>query len=246
MAKIRKPDTTGPGNKKKYKVTIVKNGPYLVSGNLPLVKEIIVTDDDGIPVKYSRGKNYPEQENYSLCRCGRSKKPPYCDGTHARIGFDGSETATHESYLEQAGEITGPDLDLTDAEELCAIARFCDRAGGVWRLTEDSDDPESRAIAIEEACNCPAGRLVAWEKGTGKSFELKFKPGISLVEDPDQHVSGPIWVKGGVPVVSSFGTEYEVRNRITLCRCGASDNKPFCDGSHISVGYSDGDESLDD
>jgi len=243
MAKIRKHETNPPD--KKYMVTILKDGPYLVSGNLPLVKEIIVTDDEGIPVDYAKGERYPEQEKYSLCRCGRSGKPPYCDGTHDRTGFDGTETASRESYLEQAGEIPGPDLDLTDAEELCAIARFCDRAGGVWGLTEDSDDPESRAIAIEEACNCPAGRLVAWDKDTGKPFEIRFKPGISLVEDPGQHVSGPLWVKGGVPIVSSDGAQYEIRNRVTLCRCGASSNKPFCDGSHISVGFSDGDGSLD-
>ena len=33
---------------------------------------------------------------------------------------------------------------------------------------------------------------------------------------------------------------YEGRNRVTLCRCGASSNKPFCDGSHASVKFDDG------
>ncbi|MCJ7713336.1 CDGSH iron-sulfur domain-containing protein, partial [Candidatus Bathyarchaeota archaeon] len=57
-------------------------------------------------------------------------------------------------------------------------------------------------------------------------------------------VSGPIWVKGGVIVESSDGTSYEVRNRQTLCRCGKSENKPFCDGTHIKAGFNDGDKSL--
>ena len=52
-------------------------------------------------------------------------------------------------------------------------------------------------------------------------------------------MSGPLWVRGGVPVVSADGTPYEIRNRVTLCRCGASQNKPFCDGSHASIGFTD-------
>ncbi len=60
-----------------------------------------------------------------------------------------------------------------------------------------------------------------------------------MIEDPQEGVSGPLWVRGGIPVVSADGTPYEVRNRVTLCRCGASQNKPFCDGSHASIGFTD-------
>lgn len=101
-----------------------------------------------------------------------------------------------------------------------------------------------RAIAIEEACNCPSGRLVAWKKSDNQPIEPEFEPSISLVEDPVHHVSGPLWVKGGVPVVSHDGTPYEIRNRVTLCRCGRSGNKPFCDGTHIKAGFKDGDKKL--
>jgi len=45
-------------------------------------------------------------------------------------------------------------------------------------------------------------------------------------------------------VESSDGTVYESRNRATLCRCGKSLNKPYCDGTHIMAGFNDGDESL--
>ena len=51
---------------------------------------------------------------------------PFCDGTHAKIGFDGHETADREPYLKQAMEIDGPKLLLTDQENLCAFARFCE------------------------------------------------------------------------------------------------------------------------
>jgi CDGSH-type Zn-finger protein len=50
--------------------------------------------------------------------------------------------------------------------------------------------------------------------------------------------AGPkIWVRGGVPIRSADGGEYVVVNRVTLCRCGAWGNKPFCDGSHRKVGF---------
>jgi CDGSH-type Zn-finger protein len=138
----------------------------------------------------------------------------------------------------------GPTLRLKDASALCSSARFCHRGGGTWELTDNSDNPKARELAIEEACNCPSGRLVQWDKKTRRVIEQEFEKSISLVEDPQNRVSGPIWLKGGVPVQSSDGNTYEVRNRVTLCRCGKSKNKPFCDGSHIDEGFDDGDESL--
>jgi hypothetical protein len=128
----------------------------------------------------------------------------------------------------------GPDLILNDAEKFCAVARFCHRGGDAWTLTERSDDPKCRDMAVQEAADCPSGRLVACDKKTGLPLEPKFAPSISITEDTRHKVGGPIWVKGGVPIESSDGTMYEVRNRVTLCRCGKTKNKPFCDGCHIT------------
>jgi CDGSH-type Zn-finger protein len=204
-----------------------------------------VADKDGIPLKWERVGEYPLQETYALCRCGQSKNKPYCDGTHIKIGFDGTEDADLKNYINQAEAIEGPSLTMLDAENFCATARFCHRAGGTWNLTEKSDDPKSKEIAIEEACDCPSGRLVAWDKKTEKQIEPKFEPSISLTEAPYRKISGPLWVKGGVPMQGAGGTEYEVRNRMTLCRCGKSTNKPFCDGTHFPSGFRDGDPSVE-
>ena len=230
--------------KKDAKIMITKDGPYLVSGDLPIDKQIIGIGKEKEPEKWIKGKKVPSGRPCALCRCGGSKTKPFCDGTHGKIKFRGAETASKKPYDKQAKIMEGPTLKLKDAPALCAEARFCHKNGGTWELTHHSNDPKARELAIEEACNCPAGRLVAVDKKTEKEIEKEFAQSISLIEDPQNKVSGPIWLKGGVPVESSDGTTYEVRNRQTLCRCGKSQNKPFCDGSHIEEVFNDGDESL--
>ncbi|MDD5193591.1 MAG: CDGSH iron-sulfur domain-containing protein [Candidatus Nanoarchaeia archaeon] len=223
--------------KKSYKILISKNGPYIVSGKLPLTKEIQDADNYGNPGTWTKGEKYPDSENYCLCRCGKSSNKPFCDGTHTEINFDGTETASNKKYLEQAKKILGPELDLTDAQKFCSSARFCNK--GTWEHTRKSNHPKSKKIAIETACNCPSGRLIVWDKKTGASIEPKFEPSISLIQDKAEGVSGPIWVKGNIPIKSENGTKYEIRNRVTLCRCGKSSNKPFCDGAHIKTKFRD-------
>jgi hypothetical protein len=134
--------------------------------------------------------------------------------------------------MKKAIRLDGPGLQLTDAKDLCASARFCHRAGGIWNLLLTSDKPGDKQIAIEEAADCPSGRLIVWDKKTNTPIEPIFQQSIVLIEDPSIGVSGPIWVRGGIPIESGQGTYYENRNRITLCRCGKSNNKPFCDSSH--------------
>jgi CDGSH-type Zn-finger protein len=219
-------------DKKEMKIKIVKNGPYIVSGGVPLYQQVIVTDEAGHTKDLMDEKQYPVKETYTLCRCGESKDKPYCDGTHVGTGFAGTETASRKPYLEKAEIFEGPELKLTDAHEFCDHSRFCLRSGGIRDLIEKSSDPEAKQTAIEEAMICPSGRLVLWDKKTGKPFEKEFEPSIVLVHDEQKKCQGPIWVRGKIPIESADGTLYEARNRVTLCRCGKSENKPYCDGSH--------------
>jgi len=128
-------------------------------------------------------------------------------------------------------------MNLTDVEGLCAFGRFCDPNGRVWNMVAETDDAEVRANFIRQVGDCPAGRLVAWDKKTGKPVEPHLEPSIGLVEDPQRECSGPIWVRGGIRIVGADGEAYEVRNRVTLCRCGQSQNKPFCDGTHAAIQF---------
>ncbi len=213
------------------KIKVSKNGPYLISDGVPIQKKAIIADKEGTATGWRKEAEYPATK-CTLCRCGQSQSKPFCDGTHAKIKFDGTETANEETYLNHPEEMDGPTVKLSDAKELCASARFCHRAGGIWYLISKSDDPEKKQVILEEGCDCPSGRLVVFDKKTQKTVEPKLEPSIVLIEDPAVGVSGPIWVRGGVPVESADGKTYRVRNRVTLCRCGKSANKPFCDSSH--------------
>ncbi|OJU17707.1 MAG: iron-binding protein [Clostridiales bacterium 43-6] len=224
---------------KKPHIKIQKDGPYLITGNVPLYELII--ESVGEDYRYREGRVFPQRPAYALCRCGKSANKPFCDGTHGKERFIGTETASREAYLEQTETIEGPGITLTDCEDLCAFARFChSEEGNVWELTRKSADPTLRALAIKTAEDCPSGRLVAWDKLTGEAYEPAYEPSIVIIQDPERNCSGPIWVRGGIQIEGADGFLYEVRNRVTLCRCGRSYNKPFCDATHVSYQFKDG------
>jgi CDGSH-type Zn-finger protein len=217
------------------KITVSKNGPYIVTGGVPLTTSEICDDDEGFCRTWRQVKVHPLQDKYALCRCGQSNDKPFCDGTHVRVHFDGTESGDREPFDTGAGVIRGPALTLSDNEHLCVHARFCMRAGGIWNLVEMSDDREARDIAVEEACNCPSGRLVLKDNESCKAIEPQFEKSIVVIEYPPRNEHGPLWVRGGLLVESEDGKPYKIRNRVTLCRCGSSRNKPFCDGSHAKA-----------
>jgi CDGSH-type Zn-finger protein len=60
-------------------------------------------------------------------------------------------------------------------------------------------------------------------------------------------VNGPLRIEGNFILVDSSGKAFGLggRTAISLCRCGHSNNKPFCDGSHKSAGFSDNSQARD-
>jgi CDGSH-type Zn-finger protein len=215
------------------RIKVAKNGPYLVTGGIPLLRMIIEADSYGDPCRWRVVERYTQRESYALCRCGKSRDKPYCDGSHTSQQFNGTEKSSIELYLENVKEYIGPELDLTDKKELCVGAAFCVRDAGIWNLTVHSDRPGFKEMAIEEAANCPSGRLVVWDK-QGNPIEPDYEPSIVVTEHEDG-LPGPLWIRGEVEIESVSGTIYEKRNRVTLCRCGESLNKPLCDGSHFDM-----------
>ena len=222
------------------RIVVTKNGPYVVSGEVPLAVQTIIADADGASSEWAQGETFEAKVTYALCRCGKSNMAPYCDGTHAKIGFDGTEMASREAYDAQKTTYEGPHLTLEDVRAFCAVARFCDAQRSTWDSIGETADSEAEKRVRHQAAHCPSGRLVLRDKTTGQTIEPKLPLSIGVVDDPAEKCSGPLWVRGGVAIQSQDGAAYEVRNRVTLCRCGQSKNKPFCDGSHVEVKYQDG------
>jgi CDGSH-type Zn-finger protein len=67
---------------KEQRIKILTNGPYIVSGQVPLAEQIIKVNNEEETEGWAEGKKYPLQETYSLCRCGRSSNKPFCDTAH--------------------------------------------------------------------------------------------------------------------------------------------------------------------
>lgn len=216
------------------RITISRNGPYLVTGDIPVAEQHIEINAAGESIEWREGKSFPHEATFKLCRCGQSKNKPFCDASHKQSGFDGAETASREPFDQLATLQEGPTLSLKDAESLCAFARFCDPAGQVWGLVDQTNEEGPRIQFLHEAGHCPGGRLVAVENESGADMEPRLPQSIGLIVDTRAKVNGPIWVRGGIPVIGADGYAYEVRNRVALCRCGRSSNKPYCDGSHAA------------
>lgn len=223
-----------------FSVEIQKNGPYNVKGFKNLHQLQIGQNDKGNSWEYVHIKNFPlNEKGTALCRCGQSQKKPYCDGAHSSSRVDLSETASFDPLLKNAEEIDGPELSLTDNDKYCSYARFCDNGLRVWEEVQHSGKNHSELVKYM-VHRCPGGRLLAWDSQSGQPMEDKMEASVQIIEDPALGVSGPLAVWGGVSVKSSRGQDYEVRTRQALCRCGASSNKPFCDGTHASSQFNDG------
>lgn len=221
---------------KEIYVKVTKDGPYLIYGIPKVSQKIILNGEESFPMNYGDGKIFEiKSDPIALCRCGQSKNAPFCDSSHESANFDGTQTASFDPILENAEKYEGPNLILMDNEKYCANARFCDAHGGIWKLVmigqKDTD-----ADALREANLCPAGRLVMFDKD-GNMIEDALAQSIDVLEDEGLKISGPLWLCGGIRVESEDGRSYEIRNRQTLCRCGASKNKPFCDSAHSHKKY---------
>lgn len=214
-------------------IRISRDGPYEVTNGIPLNQASIACDNGGEAVSWEKGKTYDtgSGETYRLCRCGQSRDKPFCDGTHEDAGFCGRESADRRTYEESARVIWGEGVDLMDDASLCVGARFCGRHGGIWNLMDNAGDPETRRKILGEAHNCPSGRLVVVDKN-GVPVEPDLPREITLIEDPAFGCRGPLWVRGGIGIEGAGGEVYQARNRVALCRCGNSENMPFCDASH--------------
>ena len=186
----------------------------------------------------SRGERIETRKAIFLCRCGASKNKPFCDGTHTRIGF------TDEKAEDRTGDrletYEGREITVLDNRGVCSHAGYCTSGlPEVWRSgTEPWIDPDAagKAAILEIIHRCPSGALSYLEQGQART-EFHESAEIQVSRD------GPFYVRGSVELKEVAFGEGASREHYVLCRCGASKNKPFCDGSHWYAGFQD-DEAL--
>jgi CDGSH-type Zn-finger protein len=215
------------------RIEIQPNGPYRVHGRPPLSEMAPVHTLNGEPIAWHTLRDIPapDEEIFELCRCGQSSDKPFCDGSHETSGFDGAETADRRPYFERATIQREHNLELADDGPLCLSAGFCGtRTTDVWKLLGDADQLAQFDRLREMTWHCPSGRI-ALRHATGDEIEPELPQDIAVVP------GGPLWVRGRIPITSADGSQWEPRNRVALCRCGQSRNKPFCDGTHSEIHF---------
>ncbi len=204
---------------KKNKIPTViptKDGPFLVK--------------DLADLRDSCGEKIPAKEVMMLCRCGGSKNKPFCDGTHSVNGFSG---AKEDGRIQRrVKDYIGEEITVHDDRGICSHAEYCIKSlPNVFRIKKrpwiypNAGDP----VQIEAVSKlCPSGALSYTLKGVRVKDHTRL-PRITVSEP------GPYNVTGGIILNDPEGDKPTSLEHYTLCRCGKSKNKPFCDGSHFHV-----------
>ena len=224
------------------RIVVRKNGPYTVHGDVPLVRKAQVVSEHGEPLTWQKGKAIETGETYRLCRCGKSSKKPFCDGSHAETHFDGTESADTKATAERQVTYEGTNIVVRRDVYLCTNSGFCaNRVTSVEKMVPDTHDTQVRVQVMAMIEHCPSGSFTYCVKGGKADIEPDLPQQIAVTTEITRAgpISGPLWVTGNIPVERADGQPFETRNRVTLCRCGLSNEKPLCDGTHRGVGVTE-------
>jgi CDGSH-type Zn-finger protein len=218
------------------RIVVEDNGPYMVHGDVPLVRKAQVVSEYGEPLTWKKGEAIETGETYYLCRCGQSREQPFCDGTHGEIDFDGKESAdTRVTAERQVIYPGGTKIVVKRDYSLCIESGFCgNRITNIEKMVPDTADTQVRAQVIAMIERCPSGSLTYSIEEGEADIEPDLPQQIAVTTEitSDGPIAGPLWVTGNIPVERADGQPFETRNRVTLCCCGLSKNKPLCDGTH--------------
>jgi CDGSH-type Zn-finger protein len=221
------------------KIQVTENGPYLVEGKVPLVRKTQISSEHGEPMTWKKTTELDLEESYELCRCGGSDNKPYCDGTHAMVKFDGIEEAATNTYDERKTiHLGSTGIVIKRDYSICAQSGFCgNRLANIKKLAEQTDDSIVRAQVIAMIERCPSGSYSYSFSSDEANNEVDLPKQIAITTEmtSDGPIAGPLWVTGNITIERADGKSMETRNRVALCRCGQSKNKPLCDGTHRTI-----------
>ncbi len=220
---------------KRY-IEVCPDGPFVVHGDIPLVRKTQLVSECGEPIAWRKDGKIEVEGEYCLCRCGHSADIPFCDGTHNEADWDSTEKAPTSLSIQRRVESPG-NKPLTYAFDLdlCTESGFCgNRDFSLLDMNTDTDNIQVRTLAIHMIEHCPSGALT-YRLASGKDdIEVDLPQQIAVTTEitSDGPIRGPLWVTGNIPVFRADGLPFETRNRVALCGCGRSQTKPLCDGSH--------------
>lgn len=211
-------------------VRAARNGPYLVT-NVPRLTDHLGTESRPAP-------------RLALCRCGASSIKPLCDGSHASSGF--TDAKDPGRVPDRRDSYAGQQLTILDNRGTCQHSGLCTgRLAAVFRTnTEPFVAPSGGRMdeIIRAVRDCPSGALSYALDGAEARGQADWggtrPPAVQVVKD------GPYRVTGSVAIISADGGP-EARGQgaslehCALCRCGHSQNKPFCSGMHWYAGFRD-------
>jgi CDGSH-type Zn-finger protein/truncated hemoglobin YjbI len=212
------------------RIQVAANGSYLVTNARQLHDWL--------------GQALPVRPQLALCRCGESAIKPLCDGSHARSGFTGGKDP--DRVPDRRDTYIGQQVTIVDNRGICQHAGLCtDRLASVFHQGQEPFITPSGGRMdeiIRAVRDCPSGALSYAIDGKEARDEVDYhgtrEPVIEVTKD------GPYRVTGGIPLIDEQGGDI-VRNQgasrehYALCRCGHSQNKPFCSGMHWYAGFQD-------
>jgi CDGSH-type Zn-finger protein/ferredoxin len=209
------------------------NGPlYLINDREAKVIENIVNSKD---------EKLSNIQGIALCRCGASKNKPFCDGSHSIIGFQSQNNNDNEAknkFKSKRKSHVGKNITIYDNRSICSHATECVKnLPSVFRLNKRPwIDPDQETTEIEKIIEtirkCPSGAL-SYSIDEIEYRDYDGKPLVKASKD------GPYLVSGGIELVGIEFSDDISKEHYTLCRCGASSNKPFCDGTHSTINFKD-------
>jgi CDGSH-type Zn-finger protein len=197
-----------------------ENGPLVVKGLDRLTN--------------SQGGELEAKPVMALCRCGGSANKPFCDGTHKSNGFASARLS--DGSKDKRKSYVGRGITIHDNRSICAHAGHCTEGLAAVFNSESkpwiNSDGATVAEIIAVVRQCPSGALSYSIDGV-EAVDPDGEPAVRISKD------GPYEVSGGVELVGVAFASGAAHDHYTLCRCGASKNKPFCDGSHWDAEFKD-------
>lgn len=224
----------------KPKILPLPNGPYYLINDMQPKVVYNLQNFKGEPLATTVG--------IALCRCGASKNKPFCDGTHNVIGFSSANRTLDENddtkktaIKDKRRNYPGKEITVHDNRKICSHAAECvNNLSSVFKLGSRpwiNPDASKMNDIIDVVRRCPSGALSYSIDGVEyRDPEEQRNPIVTVLKN------GPYHITGGIELIGEdiqFG-EGASKEHYTLCRCGASENKPFCDGAHKSSKFNDG------